>query len=162
LTPTWDLTALHRLADQARADGLDVTVELAPGVDDLPDHLAGVVHRVVQESLTNVRRHAPSARRVVLRVTRVDDVEVTVADGGAVHGAPTEPGYGLLGMRERVEGAGGTVTAGPRAGGAGWEVRARLPVPPARAHPTAARPHETTGTQRPGTTPRSGEDPGTG
>ena len=69
LAPTWDLTGLHDLADQARAEGLDVTVELADDVSGLPDHVVGVVHRVVQESLTNVRRHAPSARRVTLRVT---------------------------------------------------------------------------------------------
>ncbi|MFD6448961.1 sensor histidine kinase [Promicromonospora sp. NPDC060204] len=141
LTPTWDLTGLRRLADQARADGLDVTVELTD-VDDLPDHVAGVVHRVIQESLTNVRRHAPSARRVTLRVTRGDAVEVTVSDDGVPAGAePVVAGYGLLGMRERVEGAGGTLTAGPRADGPGWTVRARLPV--------ARR----TGTPRPGTAP---------
>lgn len=130
LAPTWDLTALHRLADQARADGLDVAVELAPEASGLPDHVAGVVHRVVQESLTNVRRHAPSARRVDLRVRRGDTVEVLVADDGVVPAGPVEPGYGLLGMRERVEGAGGTLTAGPRADGTGWEVRATLPVAP--------------------------------
>jgi len=76
-----------------------------------------------------VRRHAPSARRVTLRVTRYDGVEVVVADDGVLAGGPVEPGYGLLGMRERVEGAGGTLTAGPRGDGVGWEVRARLPVP---------------------------------
>lgn len=138
LTPTWDLTGLRRLADQARADGLDVTVELTD-VDDLPDHVAGVVHRVVQESLTNVRRHAPSAHAVTLRVTRGDAVVVVVADDGAPVGTgPAEAGYGLLGMRERVEGAGGTLTAGPRATGPGWEVRARLPVAPRQRTPSAA------------------------
>ena len=135
LAPTWDLTALHRLADQARAEGLDVAVELGPDVVDVPDHIAGVVHRVVQESLTNVRRHAPSARRVTLRVTRGDGIIVVVADDGVVAGEPVEPGYGLLGMRERVEGAGGTLTAGPRPGGPGWEVRATLPF---AAQPRAA------------------------
>jgi signal transduction histidine kinase len=142
LAPTWDLTGLRRLADQARADGLDVTVELTD-VDDLPDHLAGVVHRVVQESLTNVRRHAPSARRVTLSVTRNDAVEVAVADDGVPGGQAAEPvvaGYGLLGMRERVEGAGGTLTAGPRAAGPGWEVRARLPVAARPRTPSAAEP----------------------
>jgi signal transduction histidine kinase len=142
LTPTWDLTGLRRLADQARADGLDVTVELGPDVVDLPDHIAGVVHRVVQESLTNVRRHAPSARRVTLRVTRGDGVTVVVADDGVVVGGgePVEPGYGLLGMRERVEGAGGTLTAGPRADGTGWEVRATLPAPPVEPAPPSDPP----------------------
>jgi signal transduction histidine kinase len=137
LAPTWDLSGLRHLADQARADGLDVRVELAPGIGDLPDHVAGVVHRVVQESLTNVRRHASSARRVTLRVTKGDHVEVVVADDGiqpAGTGEPAEPGYGLLGMRERVEGSGGTLVAGPRADGSGWEVRATLPV---AAHPLA-------------------------
>ncbi|MFI2489968.1 sensor histidine kinase [Promicromonospora kroppenstedtii] len=151
LTPTWDLTGLRRLADQARADGLDVTVELTD-VDDLPDHVAGVVHRVVQESLTNVRRHAPSARAVTLRVTRGDAVEVVVADDGAATGAgPVEAGYGLLGMRERVEGAGGTLTAGPRATTPGWEVRARLPVAP--------RPRTPSTTDQPASMPTPAEDP---
>ncbi|MFD2027135.1 sensor histidine kinase [Promicromonospora aerolata] len=133
LAPTWDLTGLRQLADQARADGLDVSVELDPGLGELPDHVAGVVHRVVQESLTNVRRHAPSARRVSLRVTRDAGVVVVVADDGVQArgaGEPVEPGYGLLGMRERVEGSGGTLTAGPRPDGTGWEVRATLPVAP--------------------------------
>ncbi|MGW2094724.1 sensor histidine kinase [Promicromonospora sukumoe] len=164
LTPTWDLTGLRRLADQARAEGLDVTVALT-GVDDLPDHVAGVVHRVVQESLTNVRRHAPSARRVTLRVTGGDVVEVLVSDDGVPAGRPDEPvvaGYGLLGMRERVEGAGGTLTAGRRTDGPGWEVRARLPVarrtgepPTTRTEPPAdpARPDET----EPPRTPETGE-----
>jgi signal transduction histidine kinase len=129
LAPTWDLTGLRDLADQARADGLDVTVEHAPDVGDLPDHVVGVVHRVVQESLTNVRRHAPSARHVTLRVSRGDGVEVLVTDDGVATGRPVEPGYGLLGMRERVEGSGGTLTAGPRPDGTGWEVRATLPAP---------------------------------
>lgn len=144
LTPTWDLTGLHALADQARAEGLDVTVELAADVSGLPDHVVGVVHRVVQESLTNVRRHAPSARRVTLRVTRHDGVEVVVTDDGVPAGGPVEPGYGLLGMRERVEGAGGTLTAGPREDGAGWEVRARLPVP--QGPPAATPPSDTSET----------------
>ncbi|GAB2464788.1 hypothetical protein GCM10027063_02700 [Promicromonospora xylanilytica] len=152
LAPTWDLTGLRHLADQARADGLDVAVELAPDIGELPDHVAGVVHRVVQESLTNVRRHAPSARRVTLRVTRGDEVEVVVTDDGvqaAGSGDPGRPGYGLLGMRERVEGSGGTLTTGPRPDGAGWEVRATLPVAPRPA----------VGPTRPETTERTDDRP---
>nr|BFF19517.1 hypothetical protein GCM10025730_30380 [Promicromonospora thailandica] len=129
LTPTWDRTALDRLVEQARADGLVVTADVAPDLDDLPDHVAGVVHRVVQESLTNVRRHAPSARRVTLRVARADALEVVVTDDGPGPAAPSAPGYGLVGMRERVEGAGGTLDVGPRPDGTGWQVRALLPAP---------------------------------
>jgi signal transduction histidine kinase len=166
LTPTWDLTGLRHLADQARADGLDVAVEIVPGIGDLPDHVAGVVHRVVQESLTNVRRHAPSARRVTLRVTRGDGVEVVVDDDGvqaAVTGEPAEPGYGLLGMRERVEGSGGTLVAGPRPDGTGWEVRATLPVAaqppagPARPEPDRPEPDRPEPDQRSDTPPEPGE-----
>ncbi|WP_275002170.1 sensor histidine kinase [Promicromonospora iranensis] len=145
LAPTWDLTGLRDLADQARADGLDVTVQLAADVGELPDHVVGVVHRVVQESLTNVRRHAPSARRVTLRVTRGEGVEVVVADDGVPAGGPVEPGYGLLGMRERVEGSGGTLTAGPRPDGTGWEVRATLPAPRQASSASEAAPTETGG-----------------
>ncbi|MFD7021438.1 sensor histidine kinase [Promicromonospora sukumoe] len=164
LAPTWDLTGLRRLADQARTEGLDVTVQLT-GVDDLPDHVAGVVHRVVQESLTNVRRHAPSARRVTLRVTGGDVVEVLVSDDGAPAGRSDEPvvaGYGLLGMRERVEGAGGTLTAGRRPDGPGWEVRARLPgtrrtgPPPATGTAPPAGPARPDHTEPP-RTPETGE-----
>lgn len=165
LAPTWDLSGLRDLADQARADGLDVAVELGAGVGDLPDHVAGVVHRVVQESLTNVRRHAPSARRVTLRVTRDDGVEVVVADDGVPAGGPVEPGYGLLGMRERVEGAGGRLSAGPRPDGTGWEVRARLPVPPdapAETLPELSTGSTTEGRTTEGSTTEASDTPGTG
>ncbi|MFG6200867.1 sensor histidine kinase [Nonomuraea sp. JJY05] len=101
-----------------------------------PPEVATTVYRIVQESLTNVSRHAPQARSVTVTVTRArDSVTVEVADD-----APPGParrrgrgGYGLVGMRERVEALGGTLRAGPRPG-AGWSVVAALPVP-AREHP---------------------------
>ncbi|WP_125772745.1 sensor histidine kinase [Antribacter gilvus] len=128
LAPTWDLANLERLADQARAH-VAVTLDVEPSAYDLPDRLAGVVHRVVQESLTNVRRHAPGATQVAVAVRRRGGtVEVMVSDDGRAPRADTSPGYGLLGMRERVEGSGGTLEAGPREPGPGWGVRAVLPV----------------------------------
>ncbi|GGM10484.1 sensor histidine kinase [Promicromonospora citrea] len=136
LAPTWDRTALDRLVEQARADGLAVTADVGPGLDELPDRLAGVVHRVVQESLTNVRRHARTARRVTVRVTRTDGLEVVVTDDGEAPRTAPEPGYGLVGMRERVEAAGGTLAVGPRADGPGWQVRAALPLPRDAVRPT--------------------------
>lgn len=132
LAPTWDLTGVTKLADQARAEGLAVVLDVDPAAHALPDRLAGVVFRVVQESLTNVRRHAAGATavRVHVRVTG-DQAEVLVSDDGRSTRAGTSPGYGLLGMRERVEGAGGTLVAGPADPGPGWSVHATIPVSPA-------------------------------
>ncbi|MFI2103670.1 sensor histidine kinase [Isoptericola sp. NPDC019693] len=132
-TPTWDLAALPRLAEPLAARGATVRVDvdpalLAPGA--VPPHLAGVAYRVVQEAVTNVGRHAPRARTVVVRVAREEGgLRVVVEDDGGRTGPRAEavPGYGLRGMRERVEGAGGTLDAGP--GAAGFAVVATIPLP---------------------------------
>ncbi|MFC7431471.1 MULTISPECIES: histidine kinase [unclassified Agrococcus] len=85
--------------------------------------------RVLQESLTNARKHAGPTAHVDARLRyRGDVVEVEVSDDG--HGAPARAlgtGMGLTGMRERVAAVGGTVETGPRASG-GWLVRATLPA----------------------------------
>ncbi|MFI6511190.1 sensor histidine kinase [Streptosporangium sp. NPDC050855] len=96
-----------------------------------PPEVAVTVHRVVQESLTNVSRHARQARSVSVRVGRDgESVVVEVLDDSppVPAGYPRRGGYGLVGMRERLEALGGTLSAGPRPG-AGWLVRATLPVP---------------------------------
>ena len=119
------------LVDNLRAAGLDVSLEVtgevpaqvAPGVE-----LAS--YRVVQESLTNVVRHAPGARVVVDLDYAPDGIDIVVDDDGAglmvSRSAPA--GHGLLGMRERVATGGGTLEAGPRQTGPGWRVHARFPV----------------------------------
>lgn len=128
LAPTWTLAALPRLVDLAGTASLAPRLEVDPAARALPEHLAGVAYRVVQESLTNVRRHAPAATRVDVAVRVAGGrVVVTVDDDGGRGAAPGAPGYGLLGMRERVEGVGGTLDAGPTA--AGWRTRAQLPWP---------------------------------
>jgi signal transduction histidine kinase len=84
--------------------------------------------RIVQESLTNVLRHA-SARRVVVSVRRAgSSVEIRVTDDGTAQPCRGTGGHGLAGMRERAAAYGGTISAGPRPEG-GWEVHAVLPVP---------------------------------
>lgn len=165
LAPTWDLAALPRLVQQAEGGGLSVALDVGATAADLPDRLAGVVYRVVQEALTNVRRHARGATHVDVRVdVGLDDVPVgtpggrlvtvTVTDDGA--GAPSgvEPGYGLRGMRERVESAGGSLAAGPApepgpgsgTAGRGFRVRAVFPWPGATSRPgTTERSHGTDG-----------------
>jgi len=150
LAPTWDLAALPRLVRQAEGGGLAVTLDVDPAAHGLPDRLAGVVYRVVQESLTNVRRHAHGATRATVRVEvrsrPPGAVVVTVSDDGAGAPSSSAPGYGLRGMRERVESVGGTLDAGPAPGGTGtgrgFLVRAVCPWPGR--------------TSAPGTTGRSG------
>ncbi|RKR91412.1 histidine kinase [Micromonospora pisi] len=97
-----------------------------------PPEVNSTVYRIVREALTNVARHAPNADSVTVTVEQnPSGVSVEVVDD-----APPGParaghrgGYGLVGMRERVETLGGTLHAGPRPD-AGWSVLATLPVQP--------------------------------
>ncbi|WP_234361818.1 histidine kinase [Plantactinospora sp. BB1] len=96
-----------------------------------PPEVTTTVHRVVRESLTNVARHAPHARSVTVTVGRDRTaVTVEVVDDAppAATRYPHRAGYGLIGMRERLEALGGTFRAGPGPD-VGWAVRATVPVP---------------------------------
>jgi len=99
--------------------------------DKVPPEFERSVLRLVQESLTNSRKHATDVTRVeVVVATKDDAVHIRVADNGrGTRQAPVggSGGYGLVGMRERVELLGGTFTAGARPGD-GWEVRAQIPI----------------------------------
>ncbi|TDV46852.1 signal transduction histidine kinase [Actinophytocola oryzae] len=111
----------------ARFDGPSVRLRLPDGEDGWSNEVRGTVYRIVQESLTNVARHAPRARSVTVDVTQDGQaVTVDVVDDGPP-GRPHRGGYGLVGMRERVEALGGALVAGPRPGH-GWAVRATLPL----------------------------------
>ena len=136
--PTPGLDQLGRLAESARLAGLQVTLDVRRDTTDLPQPVTVAAYRIVQESLTNVARHAGASAHVTVVVD--DDgaggLCVEVVDDGA--GAPAGPasspgngppgaGVGLLGMRERADATGGTVAAGPRPGG-GFAVRATWPA----------------------------------
>ena len=124
--PTWDLTTLDRLAVPLRDRGIEVSLDVT--ADDVPPHVAGVAYRVVQEALTNVARHAAGVRSVGVRVRRsAGGVHVRVSDDGDPAAPSAEPGYGLRGMRERVEGTGGTLVVGSN--GSGFVVDATIPLP---------------------------------
>jgi signal transduction histidine kinase len=127
-TPQPTLAGLERLVDEVRATGVPVELTREGDVDGLPAGIDLAAYRIVQEALTNVRRHAGGAPTRV-HVRRVDgSIEVEV-----VNAAPTRPGegpgggHGLVGMRERVRVYGGSLDAGADEGG-GFAVRARLPV----------------------------------
>jgi signal transduction histidine kinase len=98
--------------------------------DAVPQELARSVLRLVQESLTNTRKHAASVSSVDVSLSSSDSVlRLAVLDDGVASGVPVggSGGYGLVGMRERVELLGGTFSAGRREP-AGWTVRAELPL----------------------------------
>ena len=130
--PVPDLRAIAALVDATSAAGTPTTLELAEPPVQLPPPVGLAAYRIVQESLTNVVRHAG---RVAATVRLRQDggylhVDV-VNDGGAAPAAFSDgTGAGLAGMRERAAALGGTLDAGPRPGG-GFAVRARLPVAPA-------------------------------
>jgi signal transduction histidine kinase len=109
------------------ADAVRVDVDLRGDLADLPPAVEATLYRVAQESVTNARRHAHLATRVEVTVTgSATDVVLTVSDDGAGSPPARPPGYGLVGMSERVGLLGGTLDAGPAADG-GWRVRATAP-----------------------------------
>ena len=121
-----DLPALVRRLAGA---GLPVELEVDGPARELPADVRLAIHRVAQEALTNVLKHADSPRRVDVVLRYLDaEVELTVRDDGRGAAAGDGQGHGLAGMRERVALHSGALRAGPRAGG-GYEVRARLPAP---------------------------------
>lgn len=118
----------------ARADAAPrVEVSLAGSLTRLALPVDAAVYRIAQEAMTNAVRHARHATRIAIDVRRDGDaVVLRVTDDGQPQPGPTpEPGFGLLGMAERVQLLGGSLSAGPTPAG-GWAVEARLPVEGAR------------------------------
>jgi signal transduction histidine kinase len=133
---------IGELVGRASATGLTVNCRFEGDCDHLDDAASETAYRVVQEALTNAFKHAPGA-----------PVDITVHGDGAgvtvdiVNAAPRESpaglarsggGYGLAGMRERVDACGGSLTSGPTTAG-GWQVSAALPANLSRS-PVSRRP----------------------
>lgn len=126
VTPGHRLVDIERLAATG-ASSLRVEVEQRGDLTELPQALEAALYRVAQESVTNAQRHAQSATRVEVTVTgNATEVQLTVVDDGAPTTSRNPPGYGLIGMTERISLLGGTLQAGPAAEH-GWRVRAVLP-----------------------------------
>lgn len=128
--PGPSLAALDEVVAVARRAGLDVTLRAPGTVEDLPSAVDRAAYRIVQEAVTNIIRHAGPARVTVAVEHRPDELEIEVIDDGGAAGmlsdGPVAPGRGIVGMRERCELLGGSLTAGPA--GDGFRVHARLPL----------------------------------
>ena len=111
---------------------LPITLSVGGELSDLAPSVLLIGFRVVQESITNVRRHAGPVTSVVVNVHRSGDLlSIDVTDdgrGAAADAYGIDGGYGLIGIRERVAAIGGSAAARPNAGG-GWRVTVSLPVP---------------------------------
>jgi signal transduction histidine kinase len=141
LRPLPGLDQLTTLTDRMAAAGLDVELKILGTPWTLPTGRDLAAYRVIQEALTNVLKHAGTARTVITLDYRPDGLTVEVADDGPRCPAgpsphPQQPGRpaaipgtgrGLLGLRERVILRGGKFDAGRRPGG-GWRVMARFPA----------------------------------
>jgi signal transduction histidine kinase len=128
------LDRLTTLREAVTAAGAPVTVEIEGERRPLPPAVDQAAYRILQESLTNVLRHAGQAATATVSLCYGPEaLEIRVADdGGRPGGTATGPppaggGHGLTGMAERAAAVGGNVTAGPRPEG-GFEVVARLPL----------------------------------
>jgi signal transduction histidine kinase len=127
-TPPHGLDQIPELVERARATGLDATLTIDGQRHDVPATVDRTAYRIVQESLTNIARHAAAATATVRIDYRPDALAIRVDDDGkATPDTAPMPGVGLLGMRERVTALGGRLHAEPRNEG-GFTVQAELPV----------------------------------
>lgn len=128
-TPT-DPNDFTELVERAGKAGVTVTTDIRGAFPpDVSEATVVALHRIVQESLTNVARHAGSVRTLVLVVHDHEAVSATIRNDAPQlpgHGSVPSTGVGVAGMTERAESLGGTLSARPRRDG-GFEVTARIP-----------------------------------
>jgi signal transduction histidine kinase len=127
--PAPGLLDIQALADATTAAGTPTTVRAEAPPVALPPPVSLAAYRIVQESLTNVVRHARAASATVIARQDSGHLLIEIFNDGTAGAAafPDGAGAGLAGMRERAAALGGTLEAGPRPGG-GFAVRARLPL----------------------------------
>jgi signal transduction histidine kinase len=133
LAPIAGLPELPVLLDQFNsAGGPTARIHVDGDAEGLPVEVSTSAYRVVMEALTNVRQHAPAANVADVWIRRTPDwLLVRVANDGVAARTATpreRPGYGLVGLTERVRAVGGRITAGPGIEG-GWVVDAAFPIP---------------------------------
>jgi signal transduction histidine kinase len=136
--PQPDVAAICGLVEDVRASGLDVDLLVEGVPQPLPAAPQLAAYRIVQESLTNVLKHAGPASRTWVRLHwRPDALELSILDDGrgasaaivTANGDGDGDGQGILGMQHRARLHGGRLEAGPRQGG-GFGVHAAIPYAP--------------------------------
>ncbi|MGW7314013.1 sensor histidine kinase [Streptomyces sp. NPDC054865] len=133
--PQPDVEQIEVLVEQVRASGLTVDFVVEGTPRKLPSGVELTAYRIVQEALTNTRKHGGPEAGASVRLVYFDDgLGLLVEDDGrgAAHelyedGGADGAGHGLIGMRERIGMVGGTLDAGPRPGG-GFRISALLPL----------------------------------
>ncbi|MFD8980784.1 sensor histidine kinase [Streptomyces sp. NPDC059564] len=133
--PQPDVEQIEVLVEQVRAAGLTVDFEVEGAPRKLPSGVELTAYRIVQEALTNTRKHGGPEATASVRLVYFDDgLGLLIEDDGrgAAHelyedGGADGAGHGLIGMRERIGMVGGTLDAGPRPGG-GFRISALLPL----------------------------------
>ncbi len=132
-----------RFADASKL-AVSVKASAAARTTDFPPEVEAQVFRIVQEALTNVRKHAAAGRAMLRIATDEDGLEVTIDDDGrgfddGDQPAGSWPHFGLVALRERAGSIGGSVTWQAVSGAPGTRVRllVPLPAPPVRAQPIA-------------------------
>ncbi|MEU2164124.1 sensor histidine kinase [Streptomyces sp. NPDC019208] len=127
-TPPHGLDHIPNLVNRFRTEGLETTLTIEGRPQAVPAGVGRTAYRIVQESLTNVARHAAASTVSVLIDCRSDTLAIHVDDDGKATSHPAlTPGLGLRGMQERVAALGGRLRTEPRSAG-GFTVQAELPM----------------------------------
>ncbi|MDX6593277.1 MAG: hypothetical protein QOJ13_2473 [Gaiellales bacterium] len=133
--PVATLAQLETLIETTVAGQIDVEIDVTGDLDTLPATHGAAAYRIVQESLTNVLRHANATSIRVVVSVESDTLTVEITDDGERAAEPPvvsgHPGHGIRGMRERAGMLGGDLSAGPNQD-SGFCVRGRLPLPHTR------------------------------
>ncbi len=130
--PTPDIRSLPDLVSSYEDHGLTTSLTIEGDARPLPSTVDTSVYRVVEEALTNVLKHGGPTPTVDVTLSyEADQLLISVIDDGrGAAAAKTEPGHGLIGMRERIDVLGGTLQAKPAVGG-GFSVKVQIPLEPA-------------------------------
>ncbi|MFF1505157.1 sensor histidine kinase [Streptomyces sp. NPDC058316] len=121
--PQPSLAELPVLIERVRGSGLEIPYEVTGAARPLGPAVETTVHRIVQEALTNVVRHAAAETVSVQLAYGAEELTLTITDDGRGSGT----GMGLIGIRERAAAHGGTAATGPGPKGRGFRVRVTIP-----------------------------------